>query len=687
MKTQEIKGYESVDFPDGMTDEEMFKAINKMIASGELKQSEGVEAEQVEDWKSGDPTAMAQEIVKREGGDTTFEEAYERVVGFPRREKALLEGTSFPIVSTAFDIGSAPARGLMGAVSALGGTDPSERMSQPNVNNGEGFFGTVDDMIQNVITDPLTLVGAGISTPLKAGASQLLPKAGSFLTGAVEGATAGATEYALEQAKRGETGEALQTPLDAGIQIGTGGLVSGAGSKLGDALGPKELSTRQEVRQTQKELDKVASDAIPEGVDAFAWGQVTPMNRVGFNPNTKPEKGEIDYKELLTIGKASAEGVEGAINPLEHTFREVGLPAFKEYDKIRSDVGKELGSIRKDYVAKINPISKQSLIDDMNVNLGEFADYQISRVEMDDGSIVTKLLDKDGDVADDIFISDNVLNVLEKLDKLPDKLTANKLELLRKSIAKDMPKDLLTKQPIYDADDMVIKNMLSDVTTKIDEGIEEIAPEVSDRFRSLRADYKVLRSNKEILGNLIGSTIKGSGGFETTKKGTSALKRVVQSLQDQGSNIVWEDVKKRTGYDVKRASARALESMVVNGDDKARSLLGELGLLNKSVASIQNPISLEGAKKGFEISKEFVKPSALPSLQVEKQGISNTSSLLDAMAPEPYADFRSSFAPYTASGSRSGGRGMFSGSQESNKVTEKPIGGIGAEKIRQGMDQ
>jgi len=31
--------------------------------------------------------------------------------------------------------------------------------------------------------------------------------------------------------------------------------------------------------------------------------------------------------------------------------------------------------------------------------------------------------------------------------------------------------------------------------------------------------------------------------------------------------------------------------------------------------------------------------------------------------------------------------GTFSGEQESNKVTEKPIGGIGAEKIRQGMGQ
>jgi hypothetical protein len=57
------------------------------------------------------------------------------------------------------------------------------------------------------------------------------------------------------------------------------------------------------------------------------------------------------------------------------------------------------------------------------------------------------------------------------------------------------------------------------------------------------------------------------------------------------------------------------------------------------------------------------------------------------MAPEPYADFTSSFAPYMASGSRSGVRdavGMFSGEQESNKVTENPLGAIGQNMVNEG---
>jgi len=126
--------------------------------------------------------------------------------------------------------------------------------------------------------------------------------------------------------------------------------------------------------------------------------------------------------------------------------------------------------------------------------------------------------------------------------------------------------------------------------------------------------------------------------------------------------------------------------MVVSGDEKANSLLGQMGLLNKTVASIQNPLSLETAKKGYDVSKEFIKPSALPSLQVEKQGVSNTSSLLDAMAPEPYADFTNSFAPYAASSSRSGARGMFSGEQD-NKVTSNPLDAIGQDMVKMGINK
>tara|TARA_R110002096_G_scaffold433675_1_gene653033 strand:+ start:1152 stop:3188 length:2037 start_codon:yes stop_codon:yes gene_type:complete len=657
-------GKEDIDVLDdleGASREDVDYIIGLMRGSGEQSNTSAeLVTPQDPEYNLDEPNELAQAISQKEG--ISFQEAKAKVALLPRSERAKYSGASFPLLSNVGDVATLPFRSLAGISSYMGGGDLHERMGQTKSEEVQGFLPSVGQFAEDAMLDPLTYAGGAVSK----GLSKLATQAPKWLGGLKEGAVAGLGEFGLGNLQQEEMGVDTQGDLQqAGLQSVIGGSLGGTLGAVGGAFSKarynKDIPTaRQETRQAQKELTDIETQAVPSGVDADKWQDIHPMYRFGFNPELKPQKGEVDYKELLTIGKNSVEN--RGVDPLEHTFRSVGLPAYKEYGALKSKVGSEIGDIRKQNLQHIEPISKNELLENMNNDLMEYGGYQVKQVaDMDGSNPRLQVVDLDGDAIDSEDMSPNIAKTLKFLDKMPQDLSGNKLELFRKQVMKNTPKDPITRQPIYDQDDMALKTILTGVKERIDAGIEEVAPEVAEAFKSKRAEYAKLSTNHQELGRLIGKSVD-SDGIETTKKGTSAMKRVVQSLQDQGSRALWGDVKAKTGFDIERASARALQSMDEVGDPRSKSLLMEMGLMNEALQGGLDPKNII-KKKGMEAIEgvsDFVKPKGLAGLQVEQQlkRAQQPRGMLDLIEKQPYSDFSGTFKPYLESGLRSGLRGL-----------------------------
>jgi hypothetical protein len=646
---------------EGASREDVDYIIGLMRGSGEQSvESAETPTPKEPQYNLDEPNELAQAISQKEG--ISFQEAKAKVALLPRSERAKYSGASFPLLSNVGDVATLPFRSLAGISSYMGGGDLHERMGQTKSKDVEGFLPSAGQFAEDMMLDPLTYAGGVVSK----GLGKLATQAPKWLSGIKEGVVAGLGEFGLGSLQQEEMGVDTQGALQqGGIQSALGGGLGGSLGLAGDVLSKvrfnKEIPTaRQETRLAQKELSNIEAEAVPKGVDAKKWQEIHPMYRFGFNPELKPKKGEVDYKELLTIGTNSIEN--RGIDPLEHTFRNVGLPAYKEYGALKSKVGAEIGDIRKQNLQYIEPISKDELLENMNNDLVEFGGYQVKQVrDMDGSNPRLQIVDLDGDAIDSEDMSPNIAKTLKFLDKMPQDLSGNKLELFRKQIIKNTPKDPITRQPIYDQDDMALKTILGGVKERIDSGIEEIAPEIAETFKSKRAEYAKLKTNHSELGRLIGKSVDADG-VETTKKGTSAMKRVVQSLQDQGSRALWGDVKAKTGFDIERASARALQAMDEVGDPRSKSLLMEMGLMNEALRGGVDPKSMI-KRKGMEVIEgvtDFVSPKGLAGLQVEQQlkRAQRPRGMLDLIEQQPYTDASSAFKPYIQSGFRSGLRGL-----------------------------
>ena len=627
---KELKAMESQERVDSL--------IEKMKARGIIKGIEAPTEEKKEftpkpaSYNQNNPEELAMAISQKE--DIPYNEALQMVMYAPRGTKARMkEGANqyFQPMADLTDIWDLTTTRLPQGLTELYKEytgEPSEssfveEMTRTQAPQTEGFVNGTREFAENLTRDPIPFVSGGLGK-LASGipkVAQFMGNAPKFFQGGLAGLGLGSGELLAEQERRRELEQPLMGATEMGANLFTSGVLGGAGAKLGDMvknkIASKGMTTpRQEVKAVQKDLQAIADEAVPQGVTPEKWNKITPMNRFAFNPANKGSKGEIPYTDLLKIGKASAEGVDGAINPLEHTFRKVGLPAFREYESILKGVGKEIGDIRKNYASKIEPISKDNLLEGFNEGVESLGGYKLSATLDKDGNEVIRAFDNDGDLVSSDLLNSKVLNLMQTMENLPDNLTGNKLELLRKRVNSLIDVDPKSSQPVNTPENALLQNIAKSLRTKIDEGIEATDPEIVEKFAELRSEYGQLKNNRNILGDLIGKDIKGED-FETTKKGTSALKRVVQSLQDQGSEVVWEDVKKRTGYDVRRASGRALEAMVENGDNKAKGLLEEMGLLNKTMTDLASGGGkLEKAKKAYQMGKDYIDPSAIPSLQV-----------------------------------------------------------------------
>lgn len=372
---------------EGMGQEDANFIIQGMGGGGEIAPKKEFTPKPIE-YNLDDSQELAQAISQKEG--VPFQEAQERVAGFPRREKAFMKGDKFPIVSTIFDVASAPMRGLSGLASSLtSDVSPMERMSRTQAPKGEGVLGVADEFGQNILTDPLTPISGGLSGLVRGGIKQYAPKLGNIGVGALEGLGMGSAEFGAEQLKRAETGEEAQGLSDYAMQAGGGALLGGIGGKIGDVIqGRKEIAESPNILRKAEQAEKVRPDDnieldySGEGLDEIKEADIVDvafknpkqykeriikdvMDGTGFTKKEAEsvpsyargmfanidEQGKKDLNKYIMQAEVANSGDRNAMTPIE----QVGMmfvDGKNAIDKARSQAGKTMGEVENKYLSK-----------------------------------------------------------------------------------------------------------------------------------------------------------------------------------------------------------------------------------------------------------------------------------------------------------------------------------------------
>jgi hypothetical protein len=134
------------------------------------------------------------------------------------------------------------------------------------------------------------------------------------------------------------------------------------------------------------------------------------------------------------------------------------------------------------------------------------------------------------------------------------------------------------------------------VNTKIQNAIRSLKTETVDAvaaknktYRDLRARYSVYKKLDEIGDSLLGK----DGALGERIKGSSIIKRAIQSNSDAGSRQFLIKLRELTGYDAIKEGDIALTAMENVGDYQGLSLLnilkeGKTGVVNKALEFIRN---------------------------------------------------------------------------------------------------
>jgi hypothetical protein len=134
-------------------------------------------------------------------------------------------------------------------------------------------------------------------------------------------------------------------------------------------------------------------------------------------------------------------------------------------------------------------------------------------------------------------------------------------------------------------------------------------------------------------------------------------------------------IKDLTGEDIGKHGAMAKFAMQVAGDPRAGH-----SKIDFSKTGVMNWLKDKTINRGV-VGDTFGEMTDL----VQKVSPNQTPSILDQAGNNPYVQATGDiFGNYGQSSLRSGGRGMFSGEQESNKVTENPLGAIGQNMVNEG---
>jgi hypothetical protein len=722
-----IKGFGELEFPDGTSEEQMKASINSAIASGALKPQveENIEPQKEYTppelkYNLDDPQELAQAISQKEG--VSYEEAYERVAGKPRSERANYEGANFPLASNIADVVTLPYRSLAGLSSVFSGEDPLDRMAKPvseDENPYTGFLG-------NMANDAFSYTPTGVA---KLG-GQALANSPKLMQGIKEGVVAGLGEYGLSEYQKEEEGIETGNGLGTGLlQSAIGGVAGGAFGKFADMANTKKsmqdspniLRQADEAERIRPD-DNIELDYSGEGLDQVKESDILEvafknpkqyreriikdvMEGTGFSKKQAEsvppyargmfanidEQGKKDLNKYIMQADLANSGNRNAMTPYEQVGQ-MFVDGKNAIDKARSEAGSTMGDVERKYLSgseggvfdgAIRTDDFKNKWSDLMAEYGGMIreigeDGKVTYVSTPNKKMVPPSMRKDFQEIDD------------EINELGDFVTG---EYLR-SVEQNMSEIMRSGSGVSTR--MGKMNTKADVATNkmIQMGRELVGDQIEakggkearDLYNNARKDYAKYWNAQDFIQRRLGKGIADEETGEVATRGGSMVQAMLNNNQDRNTKTLARMINNLTGEDIGKHATMAKFAMQSIGDKRGGaggSLLKSKGeYLSKAIDWGVDKVS----RKGFGKDSDGMMSMAISA------NPNQTPSILEQAGDNPYISsvgktFSNFLQPKVV---RAGGRnalGTFSGEQESNKVTEKPIGGIGAEKIRQGMGQ
>jgi hypothetical protein len=518
-----------------------------------------------------DTAELAQAISQKEG--IPYQEAQERVTGFPRREKAFMQGDKFPIVSTAFDVASAPARGISGLASLIGGGDAMDRMSQTKSAPSQGIAGGLGEFAENMFLDPLTPMGAGISKVVSGGLTKLAPNLGKVSTGALEGLGAGSAEFGLEQLKRGETGEQLQGLGDYAMQAGGGTLLGAGGGIIGDVIqGRKEIA---EAPSVLKQGEDIALDIDPIKNEAKMLSEI--KENTGFNTNQAKSIPIYAREMFANIDAQGKEQLNKYINQGRVSFAHPDqIGPFDEVGKMFVKGEEAIGRAKQQAGAKMGEIEKSHL---------QGGEIQTAPLKERWSEIMTDLaraerVVEEGQVSyvdapNRAMIDDEMLKQFTEIDarinKMGDVVTGQKLRDIEQTIGSIGARPNSTRSGVMNSTaDRGAKLIVKDMRDLVGEQIKkEGGQEAFDGYKKAKKDYGEYWRQQDFIQRRLGLLIKDEAGEKMATRGGSMVKAMTNNIQNRNTPALARVIKDLTGEDISKHAIMAKFAVHTAGDPKA----------------------------------------------------------------------------------------------------------------------
>lgn len=715
-----IKGFGELEFPDGTSQEQIKISINKAIADGTLKPQEETQ-EVVEpqgeytppelQYNLDDPQELAQAISQKEG--IPYQEAYERVAVNPRTARARFSGSYFPIVSRVADEVTRPFRALAGVSASLAGEDPMERMAQPvrgDENAYTGFLG-------NMANDPFSYTPGVVSKGFGKLGGTAISNAPKWISGAKEGVVAGLGEYGLGEYQKEEEGIETNNNLGTGLlQSAIGGVAGGAFGKYADKQATKQSLEEMPtvLRGKDEASDNIEIDYSGQGKDevldgAESFNVASPVKHrerilldvqkgTGFSKAQAESLPEYARKQFANIDDEGKQALNNYMAQAETSASDLQAPTPYDFvgrmfvrgkdaiQQAKQQAGATMGDIEKQHLSGASPdgslmsgaISTTKMKDNWSKLLEEHGGL-INK----DGELVpsTKRAPVIGDFYKEFADADKLIN------SMGDYVTGEYLRSIEKNLSQLTKVAGASRNGVMNSEaDMAVNKMIKESRDLVGEQIKANGGEDAlDAYNQAKKDYGKYWTAEDFIDRRLGKNIVAGEGDEFATRGASMVQGMMRN-EDRNSKALARMIQGLTGEDIGKHAVFAKFAMQSAKDKRG----GGGWSPNWSKSGLMEKIGTWGYNKlnpYKQIPQDFEGMSSMVSgaTPVDKQ----TPSILEQAGQNPYISsigetFKGFFQPKIL---RSGGRSQFSGEQESNKVTEKPLGGIGAEKIRQGMGQ
>ncbi len=658
-------------------------------------------------WKADDAGLddLAREVVRRskeDGEPVTMEEARLQTAYAPRGTRARLQPDAnqyFQPVADfkdVYDTGIRMGHGLFARSNDQQGIEdnvnPLEEMYRTQANPQTGFLGTTKEVGENIFRDPLTALGGPLSKGLGflgSLGSKLYQPTSKLMSGLLGGASVAGAEVAIEQEGRREQGLPYMGLGETALNMGLGTTISGAGGLLQDVT---------KAKQSLKESPNILGRADDEGIDLVESVVSNPkkaeekmlfdvMGNTGFSMNQAKsvpvyaremfaqldEEGKEQLNKYLTQGR-----IANANRSLKHPYDEVGqmfLRGEEAIGKARQQAGSTMGEIENQFLQggaiDMAPIKKR-----WSEIMADLA--RAERVVDDNGVVSYKDAPNRAMIDDDMMAQ--FIEIDNKINQLGEFETGQRLRDIEQTIGNIGARPNSTRSGVMNSTaDLAVKKIVPDMRDLIGKQIKNEGGDIAfDAYNQAKKDYGRYWKQQDFIQRRLGMIAENQDGEKIATRGASMVKAMNNNADARNTPALARMIKDLTGENIGKHAAMAKFAMQVAGDTRAGH-----GKVDLSKTGALNWLKDKTINRGI-VGDTFGEMTDL----VQKVNPNQAPSILEQAGNNPYIQATGDiFGNYGQASLRSGGRGMFSGEQESNKVTEKPIGGIGAEKIRQGMGQ